>query len=125
MLTLSKMPEERLKEINDPEAYVYKMAQHEAIRFGRKAKHNEGQQDPESAAYSDGFTGAGQIQQRVLLKEIWRQLNADDREILQLMIFGCGAKEIGERLGTTNDTARQRISRLRKRLRQLVFGNYE
>lgn len=121
MLTLSKLSPAKRAEIENLEAYVYKMARNEAIRLATKAEHREEKLDANSAVYSDGFTGAEHVEQRVLLKEIWTHLNAEDREILQLMIFGCGAKEIAERVGTTHDNARQRISRLRKRLRQLVF----
>lgn len=123
MLTLSKIPKEKLVQIENLEAYVYRMAQNEAIRFSAKAKHYEGELDSNSAAFSDGSTGASYVEHRVLLKEIWTHLNAEEREILQLTIFGCGAKEIADRLGTTHDAARQRIFRLRKRLRQLVFGS--
>jgi len=126
MLTLSKLPKEKMAEILNLEAYVYKMARNEAISFLQtKAEHIEEQLDAGSLRDSDSFRDADRVEQRVLLKEIWTHLNADDREILQLMIFGCGAKEIAERLGTSHDTARQRISRLRKRLRQLVFDTDE
>jgi len=125
MLTLSKMPKEKLAQIDNLEAYVYKMARNEAIRFDTKTEHYEEELDSSSAAFSDGSTGAEHVERRVLLNEIWAHLNAEEREILQLKIFGCGAQEIGERLGITHVAARQRISRLRGRLRQLVFGDVE
>lgn len=125
MLILSKMPKEKLVQIDNLEAYVYTMARNEAIRFGSKPQHYQENLDSHSTAYSDGSTGAEHVEQTVLLNEIWAQLNPEDREILQLTIFGCGAKEIGERLGITPVAARQRLSRLRGRLRQLVFGDVQ
>jgi RNA polymerase sigma factor (sigma-70 family) len=125
MLNLSRIPKERLEEIDNLDAYIYKMAQNEALRFRSKSKHLQDKIDDSPSVYSDRFQGARQVENRALLNDIWTHLNADERNVLQLIIFGCGAKEIAARMGITYDAARQRISRLRKSLRNLVFDTVE
>lgn len=125
MLNLSRIPKERLEEIGNLGAYIYKMAQNEALRFHFKSKDLQDKIDASSSLYSDRFEGARRVENRALLNDIWTHLNADERNVLQFIIFGCGAKEIAARLGITHDAARQKISRLRKSLRHLVFDTVE
>jgi len=117
---LSIMPKDRIDEITNLLAYVSKMIVHEASNYTNK-RRREFPITVDADVYSDNLVGAKAVENKVLLSEIWTHLRADDQEILQLLIFGYQPKEIARRLKVNSDAARQRISRLRKSLRKLVF----
>lgn len=122
LTTLSDFSQERMDEIENFNAYVSTMARNEAIRFRLKNKHLQVQVDADQADdYSDQFEGAKRVESNILLREIWMHLNSEERDLLQLMIFGYTANEMANRLGITHVSARQRISRLRLKLRELIF----
>lgn len=119
--TLSEFAEERLQQINDLKAYAYRMLQREALRTCRKNSRIQVSIDEAPDRYSDGSASAERIQSGILLKDIWTLLNNEDRELLRLLIFGYEAKQIAGRLKISYDSARQKKSRLQKKLRELIF----
>ena len=121
LANLSRLSTERMKQIDNLQAYASKMARNEAIKFHLKNRHLQVQIDSTSHSFSDQAQSAKRVEDRVLLKEIWKHLDPQERQILQLIIFGYGAKEIANRLEITHDSARQKIFRLRKSLREFVF----
>jgi RNA polymerase sigma factor (sigma-70 family) len=119
---LSDFSEERLQQIDDLKAYAYQMLRHEAIKTCRKISRLQFSIDDAPDSYSDGSESAEGIHSRILLKDIWMRLNDEERELLRLLIFGYEAKQIASRLGVSHDAARQRTFRVRKKLRDLIFG---
>ena len=121
LTTLSRFSKERLQQIDDIKGYTYKMLRHEALKTCRKNNRLQVSIDETPASYSDGSASAEGIESRILLKDIWLRLNIEERELLRLLIFGYEAKWIATRLEISHDSARKKISRLRKKLRDLLF----
>jgi RNA polymerase sigma factor (sigma-70 family) len=121
LTTLAAFSEEKLQRIDDLKAYAYKMLRHEAIRTLRKNNRRQIALDETPVIYSDGSANAEGIQSRILLKDIWMRLNDEERELLRMLIFGYEARVIASRLEINHAAARQKTSRLRKKLRELVF----
>lgn len=121
LATLSNFSKERLEKIGDLTAYAYKMLRHEALKACRETSRLRVSIDEAPETYSDGLAGAEGIQSRILLKNIWMRLDDEERELLRLLIFGYEGRQIASRLGVSHDAARQKTSRLRKKLRYLIF----
>jgi len=118
---LSGLSKERIEQIGNLAAYASKMARNVAIEFQQKTKHREFQSNEDLEGYSDQFEDARRIEFRILLRDIWAQLDTEERELLRLIIFGYKPKQISRRFEISHDSARQKISRLRKKLRELIF----
>jgi len=108
------------------------LARRKVARHWRKLKR---QRRTEEVETSDGDVGmlatlpsteadpAQSAQDADLLAQLCRQLDAKDRQLVELRLQGCSTAEAARRLGLDPDVLRVRLSRLRKRLRESGLVN--
>jgi RNA polymerase sigma factor (sigma-70 family) len=117
-LTLINMSREQRDGIENPRAYIAA-----AIKKALSKQWQTQKETPEHLDSSDipdladPRDGADTIGRRVLLSEIWDRLDEDDRKLLYLIIFGYTSEEMAKILNIPSTAARQRVARLRARLR--------
>jgi RNA polymerase sigma factor (sigma-70 family) len=119
-----KLTEAQRKGIIDRRAYLNKVVKNEAADYIRT-------QHPDSIIQLDADEGGGlerqtpdehkNIESGILLHEIWAQLEGDERHLFELIIQGYNSMELAVRLGISPPTARQRVSRLRNVLKELLM----
>lgn len=108
-------------DVRDPEAYVAGMVSHHVAKVARR-KAPRGHACVESldklTADDEPFTPARQ-EDDLLLEEILAQLDADERQLIEMVYDGLGQKAIAEITGQSYGAFRQRLHRLRERVRAL------
>lgn len=112
----------------NPEAYLSVMVRNEVFRYLKKTNHVDVDIDEADNAEFDRYFAVQPTQQsdseaKVLLSEIWKNLDEDNRHILNFLIFGYTQKEISVILNITHEAARQRVSRLKIKIKDLVFSH--
>jgi len=60
------------------------------------------------------------VEAATLLRELWGEIEADDRRLLELMLCGYTPGEVAVKLGISSDAGRKRMSRLRARIKALM-----
>ena len=75
-----------------------------------------GEKEPEFSPYDK----AEDIEKKVLLEKAVQELTGDERIIYNLFIQDIEDEKIGKILGVTKNTAQQRISRMKRRLRNVI-----
>lgn len=123
LLRYHKLTKERRDQIDDLPAYLYRIIENEAADYIRE-------QSPRSVISLETVEGgqaefhkAGEyenIEFGILLREVWAKLKSDERSLLELLILGYNSKELSFRLGISAEAARQRTSRLRGKLKELL-----
>jgi RNA polymerase sigma-70 factor (ECF subfamily) len=125
LLKYLQISEDQRRRIRSPRAYLYRIIRNELLNQIRK-------EDPraiislESVETNEmGFQfaeDASSVEIGLMLKEVWTALEGDDRRLLELLTFGYNGREMALRLGVTEDTARQRVSRLKAKLKAILVG---
>jgi RNA polymerase sigma factor (sigma-70 family) len=118
-----QLDESKRQEIKNRLAYLYRLMQHELLNEIRKERSHL---IDSTASLSDETLGpssassAESVEVAVLLREIWRKINVEDRRLLELINFGYSSTEIAQRLDISEDAARQRISRLKNKVKAIL-----
>lgn len=63
------------------------------------------------------------IEFSILAREVFDQLEPDERSLCEMLVVGYQGSELGFRLGISSEAARQRVSRLRNKLKQRLIEN--
>lgn len=124
LLKYLQLDENKRQQIRNPYAYLYTLMQHELLNeIGKERAHlidSITSLTPETIGPSRAASAEG-VHVAVLLREIWNQVNAEDRRLLELFSFGYDGPEIAQRLNISNAAARQRISRLKSKIKAILI----
>lgn len=109
--------------IKNKPGYIYKIAESWANEYYRES-HREVATDPEDlASLSQGQNPADAEHSARIIKRVVNDLPASDQILFRLWYqFGYDSDEIATRLNISPENVRQRISRLKKKLRYLING---
>lgn len=112
-------------QIRNPNAFLYKVMRNEVLNWNRKERpvtfsHIE---SLTSEDLERRFADASHLDDELLLREIWSQVEGLDRRLFELLTFGYTGKEIARRLGISEDAARQRVSRLKGKIKAILEEN--
>lgn len=124
LIRLLALKDDPALEIRNLDAFLFTIARNEALRFREKAGdklHVPFEEDQITPGLSDNLSELRRIESGVLLRNIWKRLSDEERDIFQLLIIGYDGKEMALRLGVKHDVARKRVSRLREKLRELLL----
>jgi RNA polymerase sigma factor (sigma-70 family) len=123
LLRYYELPEAKRIQINNPKAYLNRIIKNEAINFLRE-------QNPDSVIPSDNLEDTfdalqtpdyyERIELNILLHEVWDKLEGEDRLLFELQMLDYRGNELALRLGVSPQTARQRVSRLRGKLKEIL-----
>lgn len=107
--------------IRDLKAYLYQVIRNLIVDQVR-SPHPRSLIRTDSAEYIEPSAPdeSHAIEFEILLRQVWSKLTGDERCLLELMILDYNGKELALRLGISQDAARQRISRLRRKLGELL-----
>ena len=112
-------------QIRNPNAFLYRVMKNEVLNWHRKERpvtfsHIE---SLTSEDLERRFADSSHLNDELLLREIWSQVEGEDRRLFELLTFGYTGKEIARRLGTSQDAARQRVSRLKAKIKGILDEN--
>lgn len=122
------LSDERWEEIENVDGYLFTVVRNEARRFRERTTHSSEisvDQEESRIQLSDYASDARRIESGILLRDVWKKLSAEERQIFQLMIIGYNDKEMALRLGISHTNARKRVSRLRARIRGLMLESQD
>lgn len=122
-IKLLSLTEERLNAIENIDAYVATVVRNEANRLFSKTSRPEFHL--EEVEHSDHLESQKRMEFSIILKEVWRLLDLEDRRLFELMLFDYDDKEIAVALNISYDAARKRVSRLRQKLEGLIQQHVE
>lgn len=128
LLKLMPLSDERWEEIENVDGYLFTVVRNEARRFRERTTHSSEisvDQEESRIQLSDYASDARRIESGILLRDVWKKLSAEERQIFQLMIIGYNDKEMALRLGISHTNARKRVSRLRARIRGLMLESQD
>jgi RNA polymerase sigma factor (sigma-70 family) len=124
LMKLFALNKDSLRAIENFKAYLHKAARNEALRLQQRSKSSapdlQIESDDEYLVLSDKSEDAKRIESEVLLREVWESLNDDERDLFRLMLIGYREKDMAVRLGITYNAVRKRVTRLRKKLIELL-----
>ncbi len=95
------------------------------------AREGEARRDRELRSYGERFgeplsgKAASEIETKVMLEQAIKELTPSERTLFRLDYSDLRDKEIARILGVRLDTAQQRLSRLRKKLRGILTGDVQ
>lgn len=127
-MKLMPLSADRWNEIENIDAYLYTVVRNEARRFWQNTQQEleiSVETDEGQIQLSDYASDARRIESGILLRDIWKKLTSEERQIFQLLIVGYNDKEMAFRLGISHATSRKRVSRLRAKVRQMILGHRE
>jgi len=78
--------------------------------------------DPPDSYFSDRFADARYIETDLLLRDFQKHLNSEELSTLECIIEGYTGNQMAARMGISREAAAQRVSRLRNKLREYLFG---
>jgi RNA polymerase sigma-70 factor (ECF subfamily) len=87
-------------------------------RLDVTAADTQGVADALTSRSSPAVDPAREAQYRDAVAYLFRNLQEEDRQLVQLRLQGCSTAEAARRLGVDGDVLRVRLSRLRRRLRE-------
>jgi RNA polymerase sigma factor (sigma-70 family) len=113
------------KKIDNPQAFLWGIARNKMREYIRSKKRNPVSIDDKDSLNEPKYTKPEEISEYYLekidtLKDcIKKELKETDQKIIELNILhDFSSKEVAEKLGTTPENVRQRLSRSLKKLRQ-------
>src|SRR5258706_9471266 len=105
-------------EIRNIQAYLFRTYKHlVAQELDKRIRHEQPLSDSDDALIVEIVAD---LERKIMLREIFSRINEDERTLALYLMFGYTYKEIAEELGTTDVTLRQRISRFRRKLEQIL-----
>jgi|SRR5829696_3008570 len=119
LLKYHQLDREKRNKIVNRKAYLAEIVRHEIANYLRDKNINATSlvgDEPTLKSTSD----ERDIENRILLQEIWNKLEDEDRRLLELMIFNYSGIELAWRLGISKDAARQRTHRLKAKLKVML-----
>ncbi len=124
LLRYYKLTKAQREQIKDLKAYMYRIIKNEFIEYIKDQGTSsliQLEAAEESGTTFQTTDERKSIETRILLKEIWAQLDGEEQHLFDLMIQGYTDKELALRLGISPSAARKRISRLRDVLEELLI----
>ncbi len=117
--------DEEWEEVANHDGYLYTVAKNKAyldLKNGREEATDSEKlaRMIESRDSQRGQSPADTEWIAIYLKQLWGMLSTAEQDLLNLLWEGFKYQEIGKKLGLSDDAARQRISRMGKKLRRLV-----
>ena len=122
LLKYFQLDENSRIQIRNPNAFLFKVMKNEVLNSYRK----ERPVTLESVAGEDldrRFADTSHLDDELLLREIWSQVEGEDRRLFELLTFGYTGKELALRLGISQDASRQRVSRLIAKIKGILEEN--
>jgi len=119
LLKYHQLGREKRSKIVNHKAYLAEIVRHEIANYLRDKNTNATSlvgDTPTLKSTSD----ERDIENRILLQEIWSELEDEDRRLLELMIFNYSGPELAWRLGISKEAARQRTHRLKAKLKVML-----
>lgn len=121
LLKYFQLDENSRIQIRNPNAFLFKVMKNEVLNWYRKERPVI---EPLADEDLEGrFADSSHLDDELLLREIWSQFEGEDRRLFELLTFGYTGKEIARRLGTSQDAARQRVSRLKAKIKGILDEN--
>lgn len=112
-------------DIPDRGGFLYVVARNVIRDLVRKELHKSARvalDDPPESDFSDRLADARYIETSLLLSEFQKQLNDEELGTLECIIKGYTGSQMAARIGISREAAAQRVSRLRNKLREYLFG---
>lgn len=128
-IVLMDLLKSNTKNVVHPKSYLRAMVRNAVIKYLKDMDYQNEIRFIENLEFeADKYLAKTPAQEEnpdinILLSEIWEKLHGNDRHILQLLILGHSSREIARIMTITDVAARQRVSRLKHRLRKLVFAD--
>jgi RNA polymerase sigma factor (sigma-70 family) len=120
LLKYLQLDEKTRREIMNPRAYLSQVMKNELLNRIRKEKeHLTDSVETLEREPTDAYPPE-HIDVAILLREIWDRIDGPDRQLLELMNFGFKGSEIARILNISDDAARQRISRLKNKIKVIL-----
>jgi len=106
------------QEIQNIQAYLFRTYKRlVAHELHKRIRHEQPLSDSDDALIVEIVAD---LERKIMLREIFSRINEDERTLALCLMFGYSYKEIAEALGTTEVALRQRISRFRRKLDQIL-----
>ena len=126
LLRLYQIDAKRRSEIKDSNAYLYRLMINEVLNRTRKQRSYvvslDSLETQDLLASNRNLVENPDFNISLLLRELWRQFESEERRLFELIIFGYNSKEIALRLDISEEAARQRVSRLKAKIRANLAG---
>lgn len=126
LLRLYQIDAKRRSEIKDSNAYLYRLMINEVLNRMRKQRSYDVSLDSletqDLVASNPNLAENPDYNISLLLRELWRQFEGEERRLFELITFGYNSKEIALRLEISEEAARQRVSRLKAKIRTNLAG---
>lgn len=126
LIKLLAISNDRWNEIENVDGYLFKVARSQVLDHTRMLKRklyeiSLDEELEERIPTADYTSQARKTESGILLRHLSNSLKTpEERELLGLMIIGYNEKEIALRLGMTHVAARQRVTRLKAKLRHQI-----
>jgi RNA polymerase sigma factor (sigma-70 family) len=104
--------------VENLKAYLYQTYKHLVTK--QKIQRLSREHPLSDASDSLIIDTAADLERKILLRELFRQMSEPERELSVYLMFGYTYKEIAEKLGKTEDELRKRFSRLKEKLEEGV-----
>ena len=113
---------EKRTKIENQKAYLARIVRNEIEDHRRESKGNVTTVFEDTGTLESG-SGERDLENRILVREIWSKLEGPDRRLFELMTLNYTGPELGWRLGISTDAARQRSHRLLAKLKYMLREN--
>ena len=123
LLKYFQLDENSRAQIRNPNAFLFKVMKNEVLNWYRKARSVSHIESLEDEDLERRFADTSRLDDQLLLREIWSQVEGEDRRLFELLTFGYTGKEIALRLGISQAAARQRVSRLIAKIKAILEEN--
>lgn len=119
LLKYHQLGSEKRSTIVNRKAYLAEIVRHEIANYVRDKNINAASLVGDAPTLKSA-SDERDIENRILLQEIWNKLEDDDRRLLELMIFNYSGHELAWRLGISKEAARQRTHRFKAKLKVML-----
>jgi RNA polymerase sigma factor (sigma-70 family) len=118
LLKYHKLGTEKRRTIVNHKAYLTEIVRNEILNYlNRNAPATE---SFEAGAMLESTSNEQEIENRILVREIWNKLEGEDRRLFELLTFDYSAAELAYRLSISSEAARQRTHRLKAKLKVML-----
>ena len=123
-LKYHQLGREKLAKIDNHKAYLARIVRNE-IKDHRRESRDNVTTVFEDTGTLESRSGERDLENRILVREIWSKLEGPDRRLFELMTLNYTGRELGWRLGISTDAARQRAHRLLAKLKDMLTENHK